>query len=78
MVALVLNLFRAKTSECAAKAVSKVEVLCNQLLDSAIVGGIAGFSAYVAAGGDATLKVFALAFGLTFLVKLKDYRGIKE
>lgn len=53
-----------------------LQIFLNQLLDSAIVGGIAGLSAYVAAGPDATLKVLGLAFGLTFLFKLKDYRGI--
>jgi hypothetical protein len=60
------------------KKPSKLEILCDQLIDSLTVGGIAGFSAYIAAGNDATLKVFGIAFGLTFLVKLKEYRGIKE
>lgn len=57
---------------------SKLSILCDQLIDSLTVGGIAGFSAYLAAGTDATLKVFGIAFGLTFLVKFKEYRGIKE
>ena len=56
---------------------SKIEIFINQVTDSLIVGGIAGFSAYVAVGDNATFKVFGIAFGLTFLVKLKEYRGIK-
>jgi hypothetical protein len=52
------------------------QLLATQLLDSVIVGAIAGLSAYIAAGDDATLKAFGLAFGITFLLKLKDYRKI--
>lgn len=55
---------------------SKLSILCDQLIDSLTVAGIAGFSAYLAAGTDATFKVFGLAFGLTFLIKLKEYRKI--
>lgn len=52
------------------------QLLFTQLLDSAIVGAIAGLSAYVAAGDDATFKAFGLAFAITFFIKLKDYRKI--
>lgn len=54
----------------------KYEVLCDQLLDSLIVGGITGVSAYIYAGQDASLKAAALSFLLTFLIKLKEYRKI--
>ena len=53
-----------------------LQIFLNQLLDSAIVGGIAGLSAYLAAGETASLQVIGIAFGLTFLFKLKDYRKI--
>ncbi len=56
---------------------SKLSILCDQIVDSLVVGGIAGFSAYIASGVDATSKVFGLAFGLTFLIKLKEYRKIR-
>lgn len=55
-----------------------MQIFLNQLLDSVIVGGIAGFSAYVAVGPTAGLKVLAIAFGLAFLVKLKEYRKIGD
>ena len=60
-----------------AAADSKLSILCDQIVDSLVVGGIAGFSAYIASGVDATSKVFGLAFGLTFLIKLKEYRKIR-
>lgn len=55
---------------------SALDVFVNQVVDSAIVGGIAGFSAYVAAGENAVVKVFLVAFGLAFLVKMKEYRKL--
>ena len=55
-----------------------LQVFLNQLLDSAIVGGIAGISAYIAAGPDTTLKVLGISFALTFLVKLKGYRRVSD
>ena len=60
-----------------AAATSKAEIIIDQIIDSLIVGGIAGFSAYIASGPDASFKVFGLAFGMTFLIKFKEYRGIK-
>mgnify|MGYP003394099129 CR=1 FL=1 len=51
------------------------ENLKDAIIDSCVVGGIAGFSAYTA-DPNATLQVFAIAFGLAFLVKLKDLRNI--
>lgn len=55
---------------------SKVEILCDQLLDSFIVGAIAGVSTYITAGADASLKTAVLAGALTFLIKFKEYRKI--
>ena len=57
--------------------VTTVRLLLEQLLDSLIVGGIGGFTSYVSAGEAATLKGFIIAFGLAFLVKMKEYRKIK-
>lgn len=59
------------------KKSSKLGVLCDQIIDSLIVGGIAGISAYIAAGQDASIKSAVLAFILTFLIKMKEYRKIK-
>jgi hypothetical protein len=56
---------------------SKTEVLCNQIIDSLIVGGITGVSTYVAAGEVASMSSAVLAFSLTFLIKMKEYRNIK-
>jgi hypothetical protein len=56
---------------------NKIDVLCNQIFDSTIVGGITGVSAYVAAGEKASITSAILAFMLTFLIKLKEYRKIK-
>jgi hypothetical protein len=56
---------------------SKLEVLCDQIIDSAIVGGITGVSAYVAAGENASITAAVLSFVLTFLIKMKEYRKIK-
>lgn len=55
---------------------SKLEIFTEQVIDSAIVGGIAGISTYVASGSNATLKVALIAFGLTMLYKLKEYRKL--
>jgi hypothetical protein len=52
------------------------QVFFNQILDSLIVGGIAGFSTYITAGDTAGFKVFGLAFAIAFLFKLKEYRKI--
>jgi uncharacterized membrane protein YoaK (UPF0700 family) len=53
---------------------SRINILCDQVIDSLIVGGITGASAYIAAGEDASLKSAILAFLLTFLIKMKEYR----
>lgn len=50
----------------------------DALIDSAIVGGIAGTSTYVAGGPDATIGAAFLAFVMAFLVKLRALRGIKS
>lgn len=57
---------------------SKMEVLFDQVLDSAIVAGITGLSAYIYAGPDASWKAAALSFLLTFLIKMKEYRKIPQ
>jgi hypothetical protein len=54
----------------------KVNILCDQVLDSVIVAGITGVSAYVYAGQDAYFKAAVLSFVLTFLIKMKEYRKI--
>jgi hypothetical protein len=54
----------------------KVNILCDQVLDSVIVAGITGVSAYVYAGQDASVKAAVLSFVLTFLIKMKEYRKI--
>lgn len=56
---------------------SRLGVLCDQIIDSIIVGGITGISAFIAAGEDASFKSAALAFLLTFLIKMKEYRKIR-
>ena len=69
-----LNILRA----CGAGNYSsvKINILCDQVLDSVIVAGIAGVSAYVYAGQDASVKAAVLSFMLTFLIKMKEYRKI--
>jgi len=56
---------------------TKLEVLCDQFVDSAIVGGISALSAYLAGGEGATVKGAVIGFALTFLIKMKEYRNIK-
>ncbi len=63
--------------QCAGdKVKSKIDVFIEQLTDSLIVGGISGISAYLAAGENTGLNVLEIAFGLTFLLKMKEYRKI--
>lgn len=71
-----LRLSGTTTQDCETQVTTK-EVFLNQLLDSAIVGGIGGFSTWIAAGESAGLKVFGIAFFIAFLFKLKEYRKIK-
>jgi hypothetical protein len=56
---------------------SKADILCEQILDSTIVGGVAGVSTYIAAGSQASFESAVLAFVFTFLIKLKEYRKIQ-
>lgn len=56
---------------------TKWGVLVDQIIDSLIVGAIAGISTYVAAGAAASVKSAVLAGIMTFLIKLKDYRKIE-
>jgi hypothetical protein len=70
-----LNIVRACKSAVSSD-LSRVSVLCDQLLDSVIVGGITGVSAYIYGGQDISLKAAVLSFLLTFLIKMKEYRKI--
>jgi hypothetical protein len=60
----------------ASSFVTKFGILCDQILDSAIVAGITGVSAYIYAGQDAGFRAAGLSFLLTFLIKMKEYRKI--
>lgn len=71
-----LHIISACSSSDDAKS-SRLSVLCDQIIDSTIVGGITGISAYIAAGQDASFKSAVLAFLLTFLIKMKEYRKIR-
>lgn len=58
-----------------------IEVLCNQLFDSAIVGGIAALSLAATHNGiiDQThINTIVIMFGMTFLIKMKEYRKIDD
>jgi hypothetical protein len=57
---------------------NKAGILFDQILDSTIVAGITGVSAYIYAGQDASWKAAALSFLLTFLIKMKEYRKIAD
>lgn len=50
------------------------DVLLEQCVNSAIVGGIAGLSTLIA--GDISWKVVLFASGLTALVELRKYRRL--
>lgn len=52
-----------------------VNVLIEQLLDSAIVGGIT-FLATLKDGGN--IQTALITAGITFLIKLKEYRKISD
>jgi hypothetical protein len=70
------NLLRLSNSAVTAETASKLEVLCDQLIDSAIVGGITWLT-QVSISQNINFLGFAMGFGLTFLFKMKDYRKIK-
>jgi hypothetical protein len=70
-----LHIVRACGASDNAKS-NRLSVLCDQIIDGVIVGGITGLSAYIAAGEDASFKSAVLAFLLTFLIKMKEYRKI--
>ncbi len=70
-----LNIVRACSSAVDLNS-GRVNVLCDQVLDSIIVAGITAISAYIYAGEDVSLKAAALSFFLTFLIKMKEYRKI--
>jgi hypothetical protein len=71
-----LNIVNACISSANAKA-SKLDVLCNQLFDSSIVGAIAGISTFVSGGEHVSVVSALLGFSLTFLIKMKEYRNIQ-
>ena len=71
-----LNIVNACISSENAKA-SNADVLCNQLIDSLIVGAIAGVSTYISGGEHVSVASAALGFLLTFLIKMKEYRKIQ-
>jgi hypothetical protein len=70
-----LNIIRACSSRINSTP-DRINVLCDQFLDSIIVGSITGVSAYIYGGGDVSLKAAGLSFLLTFLIKMKEYRKI--
>lgn len=53
----------------------KLAALAGQLLNSGIVAGIAALS-LLAGQQTVDLKVVGVAFGLTFLIELRRYRGL--
>jgi hypothetical protein len=53
---------------------SVVDVLVEQLINSAIVAGIAAIATWSGASPD--VIVMGKAFALTFLIELRKYRGI--
>ena len=55
---------------------TKTSIFVEQIIDSAIVGGISAISAYVAAGIEASFKGAVIGFLLAFLIKLKEYRNL--
>jgi hypothetical protein len=56
---------------------SSAGVFCEQLINSAIIAGIAAISTLVATGeGETTGKAAGIAFGLTFLIELRKWRNL--
>ena len=51
------------------------DILIEQVINSAIVGGIAGLSA-LSASPEAGWKTATIAFGLTFLIELRKWRKL--
>ena len=73
----ILRLVNTTRNCTAEEAQTRISLFIEQVIDSCIVGGIGGFSTYISAGEDATLKGFVVAFSLAFLFKMKEYRKIK-
>lgn len=71
-----LHLLRICKSTNNQQASSRINILCDQFIDSSIVAGITGISAYVAGGEVASVNSAIIAFLLTFLIKMKEYRNI--
>ena len=53
------------------------DILLQQVLDSAIVGGITFFATLAAGNATYDFRASIIAFGITFLTKLKEYRKIE-
>jgi hypothetical protein len=52
-------------------------LLCEQLLNSFIIAGIAAVSTLGATGnGEVTAKASGISFGLTFLIEMRKYRNL--
>lgn len=74
----ILRLSQSDTTQAAGQPKSTAQgVFVEQLVDSAIVAGIAGISV-LAISPDQTLPIKAalISFTLTFLLKLKEYRHL--
>ncbi len=73
----ILNLL-AGTNSGEPKKPSALDVFTEQIVDSLIVAGISGVSVLLAAPSDSPLPIRAatLAFIITMLVKLKEYRKL--
>lgn len=80
MITTLLNLSRSAKKDDSVDSPNRTwaQVLCDQLIDSAIVAGITAASDLAVGGGGAQFyEKIAIAFVLTFLVKLKEYRGLE-
>lgn len=56
-------------------------ILCDQIINSAIEGGLAGLAVLAVTKGEygnIEVKAALIAFALAFLIKLKEYRKIEE
>ncbi len=60
-----------------ADAVSKLSTFCEQVIDSAIVGCVTYLSTLAVTNNPLEWRGFLVGFGLTFVIKLKEYRNVK-
>lgn len=77
---MTLKFYAKKSKACATTKQSKCDILIEQLVNSSVVGGITWLSTVSATALQGTPSFswegFAIGFGLTFLIKLKEYRKI--